>query len=105
MILAVAGLDDLALTERTKKLASGDWSTFKSADRACLFLARKLTLTPWQVGKDDIKTLASHLGPERTLDALWYLCWCNYMTRVADAFQIPLEPDNVFQNPKPKPDK
>jgi hypothetical protein len=25
--------------------------------------------------------------------------WCNYMTRVADAFQLPLERDNVFAAP------
>ncbi len=46
--------------------------------------------------------LTAHLGRERALDTLWYVCWCNYMTRVADAFQIPLEGENVFKAPEPK---
>lgn len=28
---------------------------------------------------------------------MWYVCGCNYMTRVADAFQVPLERENVFR--------
>jgi hypothetical protein len=31
------------------------------------------------------------------LDVLWWACRCHYMTRVADAFQLPLEEKNVFQ--------
>ena len=46
MLLAVAGLDDKAVAERTRKLASGDWSSFPPAERAELDLARKLTRTP-----------------------------------------------------------
>ena len=99
MLLAVAGLDELGLNERVAKLASGDWSSFKTDDRAGLLFAHKLTKTPWAVGQKDIDTLAAHLGRERALDAVWYVCWCNYMTRVADAFQIPLERENVFQEP------
>jgi alkylhydroperoxidase family enzyme len=96
MLLAVAGLGELALKERVSKLASGDWSSFKPAERAGLHFARKLTKTPWKVQKEDIDALVSHLGPERALDTIYYVCWCNHMTRVADAFQLPLEPENVF---------
>jgi alkylhydroperoxidase family enzyme len=101
MLLAVAGLDELGLQKRVSKLAGGDWSSFKPDERAGLFFARKLTKRPWDVDKADLETLTSHLGPERALDAVWYVCWCNYMTRVADAFQIPLEPENVFMDPEP----
>jgi alkylhydroperoxidase family enzyme len=103
MILAVAGLDELALKEQVSKLASCDWSSFKPAERAGLHFARKLTKTPWDIGQADIEILEAHLGPEHALDAIWYVCWCNYMTRVADAFQIPLERENVFMRPKPAP--
>jgi hypothetical protein len=96
MILAVAGLDELALKERVSKLASGDWSTFKPAERAGFLFACKLTRTPWEIGQADIDALTAHLGPEHALDTIYYICSCNHMTRVADAFQLPLEPDNVF---------
>jgi hypothetical protein len=104
MLLAVAGLDEVAVEERAAKLASGDWSSFPAGERAGLLFARKLTKTPWEVGKEDLRTLEAHLGREHALDAIWYVCWCNYMTRVADAFQIPLEKDNVFMDGK-KPEK
>jgi alkylhydroperoxidase family enzyme len=100
MLLAVAGLDELGLKDRVEKLAGGDWSSFRPDERAGLLFARKLTRTPWEVGQSDIDTLVAHLGREHALDAVWYVCWCNYMTRVADAFQLPLERENVFMPPK-----
>jgi alkylhydroperoxidase family enzyme len=100
MLLAVAGLDELGVKERAAKLASGDWSSFKPDERAGFFFAKKLTRTPWAIAKTDVDTLVAHLGPDHALDSIWYICWCNYMTRVADAFQIPLEPENVFKRPE-----
>ena len=44
--------------------------------------------------------LIGHFGLERALDVLWWACRCHYMTRVADAFQLPLERENVFARPK-----
>ena len=99
MLLAVAGLDELGLKDRVEKLAGGDWSSFRPDERAGLLFARKLTRTPWEVRQADVAALEAHLGREHALDAIWYICWCNYMTRVADAFQIPLEPENVFMQP------
>jgi alkylhydroperoxidase family enzyme len=104
MLLAVAGLDDAGLKDRVAILASGDWSSLNPGERAGLRFARKLTRTPWGVGQADIDMLVGNLGPEHALDSIWYICWCNYMTRVADAFQIPLEDENVFRRPKPKED-
>jgi hypothetical protein len=104
MLLAVAGLDELGLQERVSKLAGGDWSSFKADERAGLHFARKLTRVPWEVGQADIGVLEAHLGREHALDAVWYVCWCNYMTRVADAFQLPLERENVFMPPS-KPEE
>jgi alkylhydroperoxidase family enzyme len=101
MLLAVAGLDELGVNDRVAKLVSGDWSSFKPEERAGLLLARKLTRTPSAIRQADIDLLAAHLGREHALDSIWYICWCNYMTRVADAFQLPLERENVFVQPKP----
>src|SRR5262245_37578840 len=105
MLLAVAGLDQLGLKDRVSKLASGDWAPFPPEERAGLFFARKLTRTPWKVDRNDVATLEAHLGRERALDSIWYICWCNYMTRVADAFQLPLERENVFMPPKAPEEK
>ncbi|SRR5579883_415157 len=106
MLLAVAGLDKSALDERTRRLASGDWSSFPPGDRAAFLFARKQSREPWSITAEDLDRLVDHFGTERTLDIVWWACRCHYMTRVADAFQIPLERDNVFednQTPKEKP--
>lgn len=108
MLLAVAGLDKPALDERERHLASGNWSTFPPGDRAAFLFARKQSLEPWTITAEDIRRLIDHFGTERTLDVLFWACRCHYMTRVADAFQIPLERDNVFADmapPKEKPKK
>ena len=72
---------------------------------AAVTFARKLTKTPWAVRQADLDVLTAHLGRERALDSVWYVCWCNYMTRVADAFQLPLERENVFMEPKKQEEK
>jgi hypothetical protein len=99
MLLAVAGLDKKALEERTRRLASGDWSSFPPGDRAGYFFARKQAKEPWSITAADMQGLIDHFGIDRALDVLWWACRCHYMTRVADAFQISLERENVFQPP------
>ena len=108
MLLAVAGLDKNALNERTRALASGDWSSFSPADRAGFVFARKQAKQPWKITQADMQGLVDHFGRERALDVVWWACRCHYMTRVADAFQLPLERENVFADnapPTPKPEK
>ena len=96
MLLAVAGLDDKAIKERTKKLADGDWSGFPAAERAAFDYARKMSKEPWSITDADVDELKRHFGTERAIDVIWWACRCHYMTRVADAFQLPLERENVF---------
>ena len=103
MLLAVAGLDKNALTERTRRLAGGDWSASPPAERYAFSYARKLSVAPWTIGDEDVRGVVAHFGPERALDVIWWACRCHYMTRVADAFQIPLERENVFADDVPKP--
>ncbi len=99
MLLAVAGLDAKGVAERTRRLASGDWSGFPPAERTAFAFARKQARTPWAVTADDVAGLVRAFGPERALDVIWWACRCHYMTRVADAFQLPLERENVFRDP------
>jgi len=102
MLLAVAGLDQDTLTKRTKLLASGDWSTLPPEERFGYFFAKKQGREPWTISDEDMRGLVAQFGEVRALDVLWWACRCHYMTRVADAFQIPLERENVFQNPAAK---
>jgi alkylhydroperoxidase family enzyme len=102
MLLAVAGLDTTALAAQTRRLASGDWSGFTPAERVAFAFARKQAKKPASINSQDVEKLRRHFGPDRTLDVIWWACRCHYMTRVADAFQLPLEPENVFGEAKPK---
>src|SRR5947207_14638297 len=97
MLLAVAGLDEKAIGERTRRLAGGDSSDFTPAERAGFAFARKQAKDPASVTDSDVRGLVKHFGPERALDVIWWACRCHYMTCVADAFQLPLERDNVFE--------
>ena len=101
MSLAVAGLDEEEIKERTAKLSEGDWSKHHSpAERLGMRFALKLARESWAVTARDREALIEAFGRHRALDVIWRAAWCNYMTRVADAFQLPLERENVFQDPR-----
>ena len=102
MLLAVAGLKPEEVKSVTKRLATGDWSGFPKAEQASFGLAYKLSKEPWAITDEDRAKLIEVFGRERTVDLIYYTAWCNYMTRVADAFQLPLEKDNVFTPPAKK---
>lgn len=102
MLLAVAGLKDDEVKERTRKLAAGKWDDFAPAERQAYAFAAKLSSRPAEVTDADVKELADTFGPERAADVIWYSAWVNFMTRVADSFQFPLERDNVFAALAPK---
>jgi alkylhydroperoxidase family enzyme len=104
MLLAVAGLTPEEIEARTADLADGDWAGFPPAERAAFRLANRLTAEPWSVTDVDVSALKAAFGDVRALDLIWQISWCNYMTRVADAFQLPLESTNVFE-PQEKPAK
>src|SRR3954452_711415 len=91
MLLAVAGLDQKTIDDRTKKLAEGDWSIFPPDERAALAVARKVTEAPAGGAAAEFADLERLFVPARALDVLWWAGRCHYMTRVADAFQLPLE--------------
>jgi hypothetical protein len=104
MLLAVAGMDKQAVAEHTRELAGGDWAGFPPAQRAAFAFARKLAKGTASSARD-YQDLIAHFGQERALDVLWWVCHCHYMTRVADAFQLPLEGGNVFDGFAAGPDR
>jgi hypothetical protein len=97
MGLAVAGLKEDEIKQRSEKLASGDWSDFSAAERQAFLFAARLSQKPSAVSDRQLDDLVKTFGPHRALDVIWRTAWSNYMTRVADAFQFPLERENVFQ--------
>lgn len=99
MVLAVAGLDEDEIADRTRRLSTGDWSSFTPPERAAFFFSRKLSQEPSSIDAADIQALVDQFGLDRALDVVWWSSRCHYMTRVADAFQIPLERENVFARP------
>src|SRR5262245_14574305 len=101
MLLAVAGLSTEQVKQRTQQLADDDWSAFTASERQAFRFARKLTAEPWEVGDQDVAELVATFGRHRAVDLIWYVAWANYMTRVADALQLPLESTNVFEKPRP----
>ena len=100
MLLAVAGQKEDQIKERTRKLASGDWSSFSPAEQVALQFAVKLAKEPAGLTDRDMGRLVEAFGRERAMDLVWYGAWCNYMTRVADGLQFPLERENCFMPPK-----
>jgi hypothetical protein len=100
MGLAVAGLKPDEIAARTKKLAEGDWSDFSPAEQLAFQFAYKQAKEPGKLTDADVRGLTGAFGRHQALDLVWYGGWCNYMTRVADAFQLPLEKENVFAQPK-----
>ena len=97
MLLAVAGLSEHDVADVTHRLNSGDWSSFAPAERLAFHAAWKLSRDPASFAAADREVLRHAFGVERATDVVWHVAWANYMTRFADAFQLPLERENVFR--------
>ncbi len=95
MCLAVAGLKQEQVDAVTSRL-SGDWSDFPAAERAALTFTRKQATDPASITEADVRELERHYGRERAWQVVFWSSRCHYMTRVADAFQFPLEKENPF---------
>jgi hypothetical protein len=95
MLLAVAGLKQEEVTVTTRRLA-GDWSDYPAAERAAFAFARKQAQDPASISDADVAALEQQCGKDRAWHVIWLASRCNYMTTVADAFQLPLERENPF---------
>jgi hypothetical protein len=102
MLLAVAGVKEDELKQLTHKLAAGDWSVFPPAEGLAFQFGERFTKNPSALTDKDLQALVSTFGRNRAVDLIWYGGWCNYMTRVADGLQLPLERENAFGRPKEK---
>ena len=104
MILAVAGMSAGEVAEKSRRLATGEGVT--PAEAAAAAFIRKQAKTPWAVTDADIADLEKALGKDKAWQAIWWASRGHYMTKVADAFQLPLELDNPFRAmPGAKPEK
>jgi hypothetical protein len=101
MRLAVAGLEGSAIERRNRHLSRGDLSAFTPAERVAFRFIHKQAGDPAGITAEDFRRLERHFGKERALDLVWWSGHCHYMTRVADAFQLPLERENVFDGFRP----
>ncbi len=95
MCLAVAGLSGDEVKELTRRL-TGDWSSFTAAERAAFTFTRRQAQDPRAIGVADIQELERHFGRAAAWHVVWWASRCHYMTKVADAFQLPLEQENPF---------
>jgi hypothetical protein len=95
MCLAVAGLQPKEVTDTTRRMA-GDWSDFSPGDRAAFAFTRKQAQDPASVTDSDVHMLERYFGRDRAWQVIWWASRCHYMTKVADAFQFPLEQENPF---------
>ena len=93
---ATQGRRCVPLADRTRQLASNDWSAFPLEEQRAYAYARKLSKAPWTLTAEDYRTLEQDLGPEKAMSTFWWLCRGLYMTRISDGFQLPLERENVF---------
>lgn len=96
MNLAVAGLKPNEVTRRMELLATGNWAGFSAAHQAAFLFARKQAFNPGSLTGADLVDLEKHWGKDKMWQPIFWSARCHYMTRVADAFQLPLEKDNVF---------
>lgn len=92
----VAGLTAPEIAERSRLLASDDWSSFTVPEQHAFAFARKLTSAPWTVSSADTSQLKEDFGADRALIVLLNASRYHYMTRISNGFQLTLERDNVF---------
>ena len=65
--------------------------------------AHRIARDPASLTDADVADMRKAFGIHRTAARIWYGGWCNYMTRVADTFQFPLERENCFMPAKTTP--
>jgi hypothetical protein len=94
MLLAVAGMKQDEVAATTRRLAQ-DGAGATPAEQAAYAFTRKQAKNP-AVSDADIEELERYYGREKAWHVIWWASRCHYMTKVADAFQFPLEQENPF---------
>lgn len=71
--------------------------------RAAIFaFARKVSREPASITREDVETLTPYLNTAQIVELVFAVCRYNTMNRLADAFGVPLEKENVFAPPPKK---
>ena len=96
MLLAVAGMKPDEVATETRRLAAGAPNS-SAAEQAAFAFTRKQARDPASITDADVQELQNHFGKERAWQVIWWSSRCHYMTKVADAFQFPLERNNPFE--------
>ena len=96
MLLAVAGANQTEIDERTRLITTGSWEAFPYRDQLAFRYAYRMTTMPERLQDGDLASLVAAFGRKQACALTVYIAWCNYMTRVADALQLPLEISNIF---------
>jgi hypothetical protein len=93
----LGGLSRSQVARVCRVLAGNDWSSFPPRERTALAFARKVTKAPWSVSADELQSLKHDFGPARAAAIIWWECRGNYLTQVANGFQLRLEQENVLR--------
>ena len=72
---------------------------------AIFAFARKVSRDPARVTREDVDSLRPHLTDAQIVELVFAVCRYNTMNRLADAFGVPLEKENVFAPPAKKKGK
>lgn len=95
MCLAVAGLEEEEIDATTRRLA-GNGADFTRGEKAAFAFTSKQAQNPASIVAADLRELERHFGPDGAWHVIWWSSRCHYMTKIADAFQLPLERENPF---------
>lgn len=95
MILAVAGMTSDDVIGTTRRLSTGVAGS--PAEQLAFEFTRKQATSPASITDADIRKLEQGLGRDKAWQVIWWAARCHYMTKVADAFQFPLERNNPFE--------
>ncbi len=92
----VAGLNRDQISDRSRILASDDWSSFSASEQLAYAFARKLAKNPSDISDSDVQQLQTGLGNDRAFLVMFNASRHHYMTRISNGFQLRLEKENVF---------
>ncbi len=73
--------------------------------QAIFAFARKVSREPASVTRADVDSLRPYLKDAQIVELVFAVCRYNTMNRLADAFGVPLEKENVFAPPRKKKGK
>lgn len=87
---------ELAGVSQSDVLHTEDRARHDAEREAVFAFARKVTRDPSSIRREDVAALRRHLTDPQIVELVLAICRYNTMNRLADAFGVPLERENVF---------